>query len=103
VDHPPEVCTAREEEERMPIIEARLLEGVFSSDEREQLAEGLINAVVGVKGESFRSETEVLIAEVPVALAGNAVAIGVESIGIVPNRLEVGIGNLRAVDVVRSV
>jgi phenylpyruvate tautomerase PptA (4-oxalocrotonate tautomerase family) len=39
---------------------------VFSSDEREQLAEGLINAVVGVKGESFRSETEVLIAEVPV-------------------------------------
>jgi 4-oxalocrotonate tautomerase len=54
------------EEERMPLIEARLLEGVFSSDEREQLAEGLINAVVGVKGESFRSETEVLIAEVPV-------------------------------------
>ena len=36
----------------MPLIEARLLEGVFSSDEREQLAEGLINAVVGVKGES---------------------------------------------------
>jgi 4-oxalocrotonate tautomerase len=51
---------------RMPLIEARLLEGVFSADEREQLAEGLINAVVGVKGESFRSETEVLIAEVPV-------------------------------------
>jgi 4-oxalocrotonate tautomerase len=50
----------------MPLIEARLLEGVFSSDEREQLAEGLIDAVVGVKGESFRAETEVLIAEVPV-------------------------------------
>jgi 4-oxalocrotonate tautomerase len=50
----------------MPLIEARLLEGVFSPDEREQLAEGLINAVVGVKGESFRSETEVPIAEVPV-------------------------------------
>jgi hypothetical protein len=33
---------AGEEEERMPLIEARLLEGVFSSDEREQLAEGLI-------------------------------------------------------------
>jgi hypothetical protein len=37
----------------MPLIEARLLEGVFSSDERERLAEGLIDAVVGVKGESF--------------------------------------------------
>jgi 4-oxalocrotonate tautomerase len=66
VDHPPEVCDRTKEEERMPLIEARLLEGVFSPDEREQLAEGLINAVVGVKGESFRSETEVLIAEVPV-------------------------------------
>jgi 4-oxalocrotonate tautomerase len=50
----------------MPLIEARLLEGVFSSDEREKLAEGLIDAAVGVKGESFRAETEVLIAEVPV-------------------------------------
>jgi 4-oxalocrotonate tautomerase len=50
----------------MPLIEARLLEGVFSSGEREQLAEGLIDAVVGVKGESFRAEMEVLIAEVPV-------------------------------------
>lgn len=50
----------------MPLIEARLLERVFSVEEREQLAEGLVNTVVGVKGESFRSETEVLIAEVPV-------------------------------------
>jgi phenylpyruvate tautomerase PptA (4-oxalocrotonate tautomerase family) len=39
---------------------------VLSSDEREQLAEGLINAGVEIKGEGFRSETEVLIAEVPV-------------------------------------
>jgi hypothetical protein len=39
---------------------------VFSSDEREQLAEGLINAGVEVNGDGFQSETEVLIAEVPV-------------------------------------
>jgi 4-oxalocrotonate tautomerase len=50
----------------MPLIDVRLLEGVFSRDERKQLAEGLIDAVVAVKGESFRTETEVLIAEVPV-------------------------------------
>jgi 4-oxalocrotonate tautomerase len=50
----------------MPLIDVRLLEGVFSRDERHQLAEGLIDAVVGVKGESFRTETEVLITEVPV-------------------------------------
>jgi 4-oxalocrotonate tautomerase len=66
VDHRARSVDRRKEEGRMPLIEARLLEGVFSPDEREQLAEGLINAVVGVKGESFRSETEVLIAEVPV-------------------------------------
>jgi 4-oxalocrotonate tautomerase len=50
----------------MPLIDVRLLEGVFSRDERQQLAEGLIDAVVAVKGESFRTETEVLIAEIPV-------------------------------------
>jgi 4-oxalocrotonate tautomerase len=52
--------------EAMPLIEVRLLEGVFTDDERQQLAEGLIDAVVGVKGESFRTETEVLITTVPV-------------------------------------
>ena len=50
----------------MPLIDVRLLEGVFSPEERKQLAEELIGAVVAVKGESFRTETEVLIAEVPV-------------------------------------
>ena len=50
----------------MPLIEARLLEGVFLADERKELAQGLIDAVVQVKGESFRTETEVLIAEVAV-------------------------------------
>lgn len=50
----------------MPLIEVRLLEGVFSGPERGQLAEELIGAVVAVKGESFRTETEVVITEVPV-------------------------------------
>ncbi len=50
----------------MPLIDVRLLQGVFSREEREQLAEELIGAVVAVKGESFRTETEVVIAEVPI-------------------------------------
>jgi 4-oxalocrotonate tautomerase len=50
----------------VPLIDVRLLQGVFSPEERRQLAEELIGAVVAVKGESFRTETEVLIAEVPV-------------------------------------
>jgi hypothetical protein len=49
----------------VPLVDARLLDGVCASDERRQLAEGLIDAVVGVRGESFRAETEVLIAELP--------------------------------------
>jgi 4-oxalocrotonate tautomerase len=70
----------------MPLIDVRLLEGVFSRDERQQLAEGLIDAVVAVKGESFRTETEVLIAEVPV---GNwyerGSLIAPESVGAEPH------------------
>lgn len=50
----------------MPLIDVKLLEGVFSESERDELAEGLIDAIVGVKGENFRTETEVLITEVPV-------------------------------------
>jgi phenylpyruvate tautomerase PptA (4-oxalocrotonate tautomerase family) len=53
-------------ETNMPLIDVRLLAGVFSTDEREQLAEGLIDAVVGVKGEPFRAETVVLLTEMPV-------------------------------------
>jgi hypothetical protein len=49
----------------VPLIDLRLPEGVFSRDERRHLAESLIGAVVGVKGESFRSEIKLLIAEVP--------------------------------------
>ncbi|HXH98118.1 MAG TPA: hypothetical protein VNH40_13005 [Gaiellaceae bacterium] len=56
-------------------INVRLFEGVFSPDERRELAKGLIKAVVGVKGESFRSETEVLIAEVPVGNGHERAAI----------------------------
>jgi 4-oxalocrotonate tautomerase len=50
----------------MPLIDVRLLSGVFSSDERARLAEGLVSAVMAVKGESFRDETVVLITELPV-------------------------------------
>ena len=37
----------------MPLIDVRLLEGVFSAEERQQLAERLIDAVVAVKGGAF--------------------------------------------------
>ena len=49
----------------MPLIDVRLVAGAFSADERRHLSEGLVDAVVAVKGASIRAETEVLIAEVP--------------------------------------
>jgi phenylpyruvate tautomerase PptA (4-oxalocrotonate tautomerase family) len=70
----------------MPLIHVRLLEGVFGADERSELADQLIAAVVSVKGESFRAETEVLIDEVPV---GNWYERGVP---IVPDRVGAGAG-----------
>jgi 4-oxalocrotonate tautomerase len=60
------VVGQREVDASMPLIDVRLLEGVFSTEQRRELAEGLIGAVVAVKGESFRTDTEVLIAVVPV-------------------------------------
>jgi phenylpyruvate tautomerase PptA (4-oxalocrotonate tautomerase family) len=50
----------------MPLIDVRLLAEVFSTEEREELAEALIDAVVAVKGEPFRTETVVLMTEMPV-------------------------------------
>jgi chromosome segregation ATPase len=66
----------------VPLINVRLIEGVFSPDERRELAKGLITAVIGVKGESFRDGTEVLIAEVPVGNRGEArTAMAPEEVG----------------------
>ena len=50
----------------MPLIEARLLERVFSSRNASNWLKASSTRSSASRAKSFRSETEVLIAEVPV-------------------------------------
>ena len=48
----------------MPIVNVKLIEGVFSAQQKRQLIEKLTEAVVQVEGENLRSVTWVYIEEV---------------------------------------
>ena len=60
----------------MPLINVKLIDGVFSPDEKHQIIERLTDAMVEIEGESMRSVTWVTIEEVESGdwgIAGNAV------------------------------
>lgn len=48
----------------MPFINAKLLEGVFSDNEKAHLRKAITDAMVEIKGESIRSSTWVVFDEV---------------------------------------
>jgi 4-oxalocrotonate tautomerase len=48
----------------MPLINVRLIEGVFDEDEKQQMIEKLTDAMVDVEGENMRGVTWVVIDEV---------------------------------------
>jgi 4-oxalocrotonate tautomerase len=48
----------------MPIVNVKLIEGVFSPRQKRELIERLTDAVVAVEGESLRSVTWVYLEEV---------------------------------------
>ena len=48
----------------MPLIQVKLIEGVFDADEKEEIIEKLTDAMVSVEGESMRPVTWVTIEEV---------------------------------------
>lgn len=48
----------------MPLINVRLIEGVFTSDQKKQMITNLTNAMVAVEGENMRQVTWVIIDEV---------------------------------------
>jgi 4-oxalocrotonate tautomerase len=48
----------------MPLIQVKLIEGVFDADEKEAIIEKLTDAMVSVEGEAMRSVTWVTIEEV---------------------------------------
>lgn len=48
----------------MPLINVKLIEDVFSADQKRQVIEGLTEAMVAVEGEAMRHVTWVVIEEV---------------------------------------
>jgi len=48
----------------VPLIQVKLIEGVFNADEKEAIIEKLTDAMVSVEGESMRPVTWVTIEEV---------------------------------------
>ena len=48
----------------MPLINVKFVEGVFSSDQKAQIAERLTDAMVSVEGENMRGVTWCVLEEV---------------------------------------
>jgi 4-oxalocrotonate tautomerase len=48
----------------MPMVEVKVLEGVFSAEQKQRIVEDVTSAMVGVEGESMRGVTTVIIEEV---------------------------------------
>jgi 4-oxalocrotonate tautomerase len=59
----------------MPLVNVKLIEGVFDSTQKRDMIEQLTEAMVGIEGENMREVTWVVIEEVKSgdwALGGNA-------------------------------
>jgi len=48
----------------MPLVNVRLIEGVFNDDEKREMIEKITEAMVEVEGESMRAVTWVIVDEV---------------------------------------
>ena len=48
----------------MPLVEVKVIEGVFGEDEKRQIVEGVTEAMVAIEGEGMRGVTWVLVEEV---------------------------------------
>ncbi len=49
----------------MPLINVRLIEGVFTPEQKQQIQERLTEAMVSIEGENMRQVTTVIVDEVP--------------------------------------
>jgi 4-oxalocrotonate tautomerase len=53
------------EEDTVPLIQVKLVEGVFNAEEKQQIIEKLTDAMVSVEGEAMRPVTWVTLEDVP--------------------------------------
>jgi 4-oxalocrotonate tautomerase len=61
----------------MPVVEIKVIEGVFTDDEKREMVERLTEALIEVGGEPLRSKTHALVIESPSgawAVGGQALA-----------------------------
>jgi 4-oxalocrotonate tautomerase len=56
--------TTHTEGDDMPLINVKLIDGVFSPAQKKQIAEKITDAMVSIEGEAMRSVTWVVIEEV---------------------------------------
>ena len=59
----------------MPLINVKLIEGVFSSDQKQEIIERLTDAMVSIEGENMRQVTWCVVEEVKSGdwgIAGNS-------------------------------
>ncbi len=48
----------------MPLVQVKLIKGVFDQDQKQEILTKMTETMVGIEGESMRSVTTVLIEEV---------------------------------------
>lgn len=53
-----------EQENRMPLIQVKLIEGVFTAQQKQLIVERLTDALVGIEGESMRRITWCVVEDV---------------------------------------
>ena len=58
------VITNQEDSKAMPLINVKLIEDVFTSEQKGQIVERLTDAMVSIEGENMRGVTWVVIEEV---------------------------------------
>jgi 4-oxalocrotonate tautomerase len=49
----------------VPLIQVKVLEGVFTAQQKQEIIERLTDAMVAIEGESMRQSTWCLVEEVP--------------------------------------
>jgi len=49
---------------KMPLVQVRVIEGVFSAEQKRQIIERVTETMVGIEGEALRPVTWVLVEEV---------------------------------------
>jgi 4-oxalocrotonate tautomerase len=54
----------KQEEKAMPFVSVKVIEGVFSATQKQQIVQSVTDAMVGVEGENMRPVTWVVVEEI---------------------------------------